>query len=175
VNTRKRLTPSCTKIKTLPSLRRILASLKAKGKRIVFTNGCFDILHYGHVQYLEKAKRLGDVLVVALNSDASVRRLKGPGRPVVAALDRARVVAALESVDYVVLFGDDTPRAAIEALAPDILVKGADWKNKEIAGARLVRDNGGRVGTIAMAKGRSTTGIIETIAHSITRRSQADH
>lgn len=158
---------SVIKIKTLQHLKKIIPRLKKQGKIIVFTNGCFDILHYGHIQYLEKAKNKGDILVIGLNSDSSVKRLKGPCRPIVQQKDRARVLAALESVDYVVLFSEDTPFKTIQALKPDILIKGADWKKKTIVGADFVLSYGGKVSTIKLAKGRSTTGLIEKIAQKI--------
>src|SRR3989338_2112041 len=115
------------KFRSLPTLLRELRRVRPRGRRIVFTNGCFDLLHPGHTQLLERTKRLGDVLVVGLNSDRSVRMLKGAGRPIVAARDRAALLAALESVDYIVVFDDRTPRRLIAAIQPDVLVKGADW------------------------------------------------
>lgn len=133
------------------------------GKRIIFTNGCFDILHAGHVSYLEKAKQMGDVLVVGLNSDASARRIKGPGRPVNREKDRARVLAALEAVDYVTLFSEDTPLGLIKELRPHVLVKGADWKKGQIAGAREVESWGGKVRRVSLVRGKSTSGILRKI------------
>ncbi|MEN9795932.1 MAG: hypothetical protein RLZZ150_909, partial [Bacteroidota bacterium] len=130
------------------------------GKRIVFTNGVFDILHAGHVTYLEKARALGDVLVVGLNTDASVRRLKGPERPINSEDDRACVIAALRAVDHVILFGDDTPIDVITALLPDVLVKGGDYTRDTIVGADEVESHGGTVCTIPLVDGRSTTAII---------------
>ena len=127
----------------------------------MFTNGCFDILHAGHVTYLEKAKRLGDILVVGLNSDSSVRRIKGPGRPVNPEGDRARVIAALEAVDFVTLFSEDTPLNLICELRPNILVKGADWKKGQIVGAKEVQSWGGKVKQIPLVPGRSTSAILE--------------
>lgn len=155
---------SRAKIKNLRELRKEISRLKAKGKRIAFTNGCFDLLHYGHVKYLEDAKRKGDILVVAINQDASTRRIKGDKRPIVNEQDRARIVAALESVDYVTLFKEDTPLKVIKLLKPDILVKGADWNKDNIVGADVVLSYGGRVATIKLVKGRSTSGLIEKIA-----------
>lgn len=154
---------SRAKIKNIRTLKRITTSLKKRGKAVVFTNGCFDLLHYGHVLYLQKAKAKGDVLVVALNSDASAKRIKGKNRPIVNELDRARVIAALESVDYVVLFNEDTPLELIRQIQPDILVKGADWKKNKIIGADIVRKNKGRVITIKLSPGRSTTNLIKKI------------
>lgn len=138
----------------------LAASLRADGKRIVFTNGVFDILHAGHVTYLEQARALGDVLVVGLNTDASVRRLKGPERPINSEDDRACVLAALRAVDHVILFGDDTPIDVITTLLPDVLVKGGDYTRDTIVGADAVEAHGGVVCTIPLVDGRSTTAII---------------
>ncbi len=137
--------------------------LRADGKRIVFTNGVFDILHAGHVTYLEQAQALGDVLVLGLNADESVRRLKGPERPVNSELDRATVIAGLRSVDHVVIFGDDTPLTIIETLLPDVLVKGGDYTRDTIVGADVVEQHGGKVVTIPLLEGRSTTSIITRV------------
>jgi D-beta-D-heptose 7-phosphate kinase/D-beta-D-heptose 1-phosphate adenosyltransferase len=142
------------------------ARWRAAGRRVVFTNGCFDLLHAGHVALLEQARALGDVLVVAINSDASVRRLKGEGRPLVPQAERAELLRALEPVDRVLVFDEDTPRETIEALLPDVLVKGADWGPDEIVGADSVRASGGRVERIALVPGRSTSGIVERIRRS---------
>jgi len=152
------------KIKKPAVLKRILWRLKKKGKKIVFTNGCFDILHYGHAKYLQEAKSFGDILVVGVNSDSSVRRIKGAGRPIVKETDRIGLIAALESVDYVTGFSQETPLELIKLLAPDILVKGADWKEKNIVGGDFVKIRGGKVITVKLAKGRSTTGLIDRIA-----------
>lgn len=152
-----------SKIKSLAELKRIATLKKLQGKKIVFTNGCFDILHYGHVMYLEKAKAIGDILIVGINSDASVRSIKGKFRPIVNEKDRAGVIAGLESVDYVVVFRDVTPDKLIRALKPDILVKGSDWKNKGIVGADFIKSYGGKVATVKLAKGRSSTNIIRKI------------
>lgn len=148
------------KILTPSTLRRRLERVRRDGKRIVFTNGCFDLIHPGHIRYLRAAKRLGDVMVVALNSDNSVRRLKGPGRPLVAQRDRCEVVAALEMVDYVTVFSADTPYELIKTLAPDVLVKGGDWKPDQIVGADLVRARGGVVRSLPFARGYSTTKLV---------------
>jgi D-beta-D-heptose 7-phosphate kinase/D-beta-D-heptose 1-phosphate adenosyltransferase len=152
------------KIKHLDSLKKIVSQLKRKGKRIVFANGCFDILHYGHVKYLEDAKRTGDILIVGVNSDSSVRRIKGDKRPIVKEADRVSLVAALESVDYAVLFNEGTPIKVIESLKPDVLIKGADWGKANIVGARLVLGLGGKVIRIKLIEGRSTTKLINKIA-----------
>lgn len=131
--------------------------------RLVFTNGCFDILHRGHVEYLEQARALGDALVVGVNTDASVERLKGPGRPVVPQADRALVLAGLESVDAVTLFDEDTPRALIRALLPDVLVKGGDYAVNGIVGREEVETAGGEVHVIPLIRGRSTSDLIRRI------------
>lgn len=148
------------KIKSIAQLKNIVTTLKSMGKRIVFTNGCFDILHAGHVQYLEAAKQKGDVLIVAVNSDASVKRLKGKLRPIVPERDRLKVIAALESVDFVVRFNDTTPFKLIELLKPHVLIKGGDWKKGAIVGAQVVRSYGGKVCTIPLLKGRSSSTIL---------------
>ena len=144
------------------SLEEMKYVLKHKGnKKVVFTNGCFDLLHKGHVSYLKKASELGDILVVGLNSDASVRRLKGEDRPVNAQEDRATVLSALESVDYIVIFDEDTPENLIENIQPDILVKGADYKKEDVVGAEFVEKHGGKVELIDYLAGYSTTKIID--------------
>jgi D-beta-D-heptose 7-phosphate kinase/D-beta-D-heptose 1-phosphate adenosyltransferase len=150
-------------IVTLPRLRLIRQELGRQKKTVVFTNGTFDILHRGHVEYLTAARALGDVLVVGLNTDASIRRIKGPRRPINRNRDRATVLAALSCVDYVCLFGDDTPLVLIRALVPDVLVKGADWKKGQIVGADVVERHGGRVRRIRLTPGRSTTAMIQRI------------
>lgn len=137
--------------------------LKRQGKKVVFTNGCFDILHRGHVEYLQKAKQLGDVLIVGLNTDASVKRLKGAERPIVQQEDRAIVIAALAAVDYVCLFDEDTPYELIRAIVPDVLVKGADWRVENVVGRDVVEAAGGMVKTIEFVPDRSTTSIITRI------------
>ena len=148
------------------SLRRLTDELKAarkKGKKVVFTNGCFDIIHAGHVRYLKKARSLGDMLVVGLNSDSSVKAIKGDSRPIVPQNERAEVLSALSSVDRVVIFNESTPEKLIKAIRPDVLAKGADWAAKDIVGADIVRENGGKVSRITLVKGRSTTNIIKKI------------
>jgi rfaE bifunctional protein nucleotidyltransferase chain/domain len=153
-------------------LIRIRQQFKKTGKKVVFTNGCFDILHRGHIDYLAKAKSLGDVLIVGLNTDGSVRRLKGPGRPIVDEGDRAAVLAALSAVDYVCLFDEDTPHELIQALVPDILVKGADWSMNDIVGKDVVEAAGGAVRTIEFLPNRSTSKIIEKIARLTAHQSK---
>jgi D-glycero-beta-D-manno-heptose 1-phosphate adenylyltransferase len=140
-----------------------VAELKRQGRRVVFTNGCFDLLHPGHTRYLAEARALGDVLVVAVNSDRSVRELKGPARPVVSEQERAEVLAALRAVDYVTVFDDLTPREAIARMLPNVLVKGADWGPNEIVGREEVEAAGGRVVSIPLAEGYSTSAIIKKI------------
>ena len=149
-----------SKIKDFAQIERITRRLKSQGRKVIFTNGCFDILHRGHASYLQKAKALGDILIVGLNSDESVRRLKGESRPVNSLEDRAYLLAALESVDYVVSFEEDTPYELIKRVQPDILVKGADYEGKEVVGSDLA----GEVRLIDFVEGRSTSGIIGKIA-----------
>lgn len=132
-----------------------------KGRKIVFTNGCFDILHVGHVRYLREAREQGDLLVVGLNTDASVRRLKGPGRPVNSEAARAEVLAALAAVDYVTLFGQETPEELIRTVRPDVLVKGGDYTIETIVGAPFVMSYGGKVKTLQFVDGFSTTATID--------------
>jgi len=148
---------------TLSALQKRVRALQRQGKKVVFTNGCFDLLHVGHVRYLAAARALGDCLVVAVNSDASVRRLKGAARPIVPHRERMEVLAALECVDYVVLFNANTPQQVIDTLIPDILVKGGDWALQEIVGRETVERHGGKVMRIKIVPGASTTGIIERI------------
>ena len=149
-------------------LLQLREQFKHEGKKVVFTNGCFDIVHRGHVEYLTKAKTLGDVLVVGMNTDASVKRLKGAARPVVCEDDRAFVLAALHAVDYVCLFPEDTPYDLIKALVPDVLVKGSDWAVDAIVGKDIVEGAGGAVQTIDFVPNRSTTDIIKKIADGKT-------
>ncbi|MBU0942849.1 MAG: D-glycero-beta-D-manno-heptose 1-phosphate adenylyltransferase [Proteobacteria bacterium] len=151
------------KIVSLDTLAKVVANRKRVGQKIVFTNGCFDILHAGHVDYLEKARRQGDYLILGLNDDQSIRSLKGAGRPINEESKRARVLAALGCVDAVVLFAEDTPLNLITRLRPHVLVKGADWNEDEIAGAAEVKANGGRVERIPFVSQASTTGIIDQI------------
>ena len=153
-----------SKIKYAKNLAKTLSALRSKGKRIVFTNGCFDILHVGHVDYLSKAKHLGDVLVVGLNSDSSVKKIKGKSRPINKESDRAKVLSSLYFVDYITSFNETTPKNLIKKVRPDILVKGGDWKVKDIAGSSFVRSYGGKIKRIPFVKGYSTTSIIERSA-----------
>ena len=144
--------------------------LRREGRRLVFTNGCFDLLHPGHVRYLKQARALGDALVVALNSDSSVRALKGPRRPILNQSERAEIVAALESVDYVVVFDDETPRRLIARLLPDVLVKGGDWGVDQIVGRDEVEAAGGRVLSLPYVEGSSTTDIIGRVLEAENRK-----
>lgn len=146
-------------------LEKELAKIR-KGKKVVFTNGCFDLLHVGHVKYLQEAKALGDYLVVALNSDASVKKLKGEARPVQSEADRADIMAALGCVDFTTIFGEETPEALIRLLKPDVLVKGGDWKVENIVGGSFVQSYGGSVRSLPFIPGRSTSKIIERVLNS---------
>jgi rfaE bifunctional protein nucleotidyltransferase chain/domain len=151
------------KIYSREKLKEEIDRLRKEGKKIVFTNGCFDILHVGHTRYLKEAKKRGDVLILGLNSDESVRSLKGETRPLIPESERADVVAALESVDYVTIFHETTPLELIEYLKPDILVKGGDWKEEQVVGRQSVEKWGGSVVIIPEIIGSSTTNIIEKI------------
>lgn len=154
---------SAQKIVSATTLLRRLRRERQAGKTIAFTNGCFDILHIGHVAYLETAKKKNRVLVVGLNSDSSVRKIKGPTRPVNSEMSRARVLAALACVDYVVLFSDETPYELIKAVKPDVLIKGGDWAPDTVVGADIVKAHGGKVEIISYIPDFSTTGIIDKI------------
>ncbi len=148
------------KVLSAQSLEQAIADFKKAGKKIVFTNGCFDLLHIGHVRYLEQAKSLGDVLIVGINTDASVQVLKGPTRPIQNENDRAEILASLKSVDHTVLFGEQTPINLIKQVKPDILVKGGDWKKEQIVGWDFVESYGGTVKSLQFVDGKSTTNII---------------
>jgi rfaE bifunctional protein nucleotidyltransferase chain/domain len=151
------------KIVNLNQLIRIRKKAKRDHKKVVFTNGCFDILHRGHVEYLKKAKSLGGLLIVGLNSDSSVKKLKGNKRPIVPQEDRAEILASLGMVDYVCIFEEETPQKIIDALIPDVLVKGSDYENKKIVGKDVVESFGGKVLTVKEVKGKSTKNIIQKI------------
>jgi rfaE bifunctional protein nucleotidyltransferase chain/domain len=151
------------KIKSWPEAKKKVAEWKAKGQKVVFTNGCFDLLHLGHIDYLENARNLGDRLILGLNTDESVNRFKGPERPIQDQHSRARVLAALQFIDLVVFFNEDTPLALISELLPDVLVKGGDYLAENIVGAEVVKQHGGVVKTIDFVPGYSTTLIIEKI------------
>jgi len=149
------------KVKSLDEVATIAAQARKSGKRVVFTNGCFDLLHRGHVHVLRKARAVGDMLIVGLNSDRSVKAIKGPERPILPQTDRVELIAAMEMVDYVVLFDDADPYRLIAAIKPDVLVKGGDWRVDKIIGSDIVAQNGGRVEVIPYLPGFSTTEIIE--------------
>ena len=150
-------------IDKLATLQKIILRLRKQGKTIVFTNGCFDILHLGHVSYLEAAKKPNRILIVAVNSDGSVRKIKGKNRPIARQGERARVLAALACVDYVTIFNEETPYRLIKALKPDVLIKGADWKGKDVIGRDIIKPYGGKVELIKYLNRYSTTRIIQTI------------
>lgn len=153
-----------SKIKSLAQLVRIRRQLKKGRKKVAFTNGCFDILHRGHIQCLREAKSWGDVLIVGLNSDSSVRKIKGKRRPILPQDDRAEILASLEMVDYVLIFEEDTPHKVISALVPDVLVKGGDYGKDEIVGKDVVESSGGKVVRVREVQGKSTRNIIKKIA-----------
>lgn len=154
---------------SLPELKTIRSRLKAEGKVIVFTNGVFDLIHSGHVDYLVKAKKLGDVLIVGLNSDESVKRIKGDKRPILKQEERAFILSNLKPVDYVVLFDEDTPEKLIYELIPDVLVKGADWSVDKIVGREIVEKNGGKVMNIEFVNDQSTSKIINLIVQRYSK------
>jgi len=141
----------------------IINKIKSEGKKIVFTNGCFDLLHVGHIKYLSQAKDLGDILIIGLNSDKSVKKLKGNNRPINSFEDRAKLLAALKSVDLVIMFEEQTPENLIKEIIPDVLVKGGDYDIEEIVGYQTVIDNGGRVKTLSFYEGYSSTNYIDKI------------
>ena len=153
-------------MESVSELKLICKRLKSEGKKIVFTNGCFDLVHAGHIDYLSKAKAMGDVLIVGLNSDDSVTRLKGEKRPILNEHERAFILSNIKPVDYVILFNEDTPQKLIEELLPDILVKGEDWAIEDIVGADAVLANGGKVKNIKFVNDQSTSKIIEKIIAS---------
>ncbi len=158
---------SSSKIYTLQELDEKLKTWRVQGHKIVFTNGCFDLLHLGHVDYLEKARQLGDKLVLGLNTDNSISRIKGPNRPLQDEVSRARIMASLLFVDAVVLFNDDTPLELITAVQPDILVKGDDYTVEQIVGHEVVKARGGEVKTVPLVKGYSTTKIVNKIENQL--------
>jgi len=158
------------KIKTKEELRRIVEDLKKKGKRIVFTNGCFDLLHLGHIRYLEKAKSLGDILVVGVNSDRSVRNLKGPERPILLEEERVEILSSLGCVDYITVFDELTPLELISSLQPHILVKGGNWAKETTVGREVVERSGGEVVILPFVEGSSTSNLIETILKRYEKR-----
>jgi len=151
------------KIKGLKELKIIVSGAKAEGEKVVFTNGCFDLLHRGHLHLLREAKKLGDLLVVAINSDRSVEKVKGPERPILSETERAELIAALEMVDYVVLFDEPDPYDVIRELRPNVLVKGGDWPKDKIIGTEVVEGRGGKVVVVPYLEGHSTSEMIERI------------
>jgi D-beta-D-heptose 7-phosphate kinase/D-beta-D-heptose 1-phosphate adenosyltransferase len=151
------------KLKSLEELKSVALQAKARGQKIVFTNGCFDILHRGHLHLLREAKALGDLLIVAVNSDRSVQQIKGSARPVISEAGRAELIAALEMVDYVTLFDEIDPCRLIEEIRPDVLAKGGDWSRDQVIGGDIVERGGGEVAVIPYMKGFSTTEIIERV------------
>jgi D-glycero-beta-D-manno-heptose 1-phosphate adenylyltransferase len=157
---------AASRVLSQPDAAALAAQTRAAGGRVVFTNGVFDLLHPGHVRYLQDARALGDLLIVGLNADQSVRRNKGPDRPITSEGDRAEILAALECVDAVTIFGEDTPAAIIRLIQPDVLVKGADWAEDRIVGRDTVEARGGRVVRVAVEPGYSTTAIVEKIRSS---------
>jgi D-beta-D-heptose 7-phosphate kinase / D-beta-D-heptose 1-phosphate adenosyltransferase len=158
------------KIKTKEDLHRIVEDLKKKGKRIVFTNGCFDLLHLGHIRYLEGAKALGDILLVGVNSDHSVQKLKGPKRPILPEEDRAEILSGLGSVDYITIFDEEDPLELISILQPNILVKGGDWTKETTVGREVVERSGGGVVILPFVDKASTSIIIDTILKRYEKR-----
>ncbi|OGP73992.1 MAG: hypothetical protein A2V86_08065 [Deltaproteobacteria bacterium RBG_16_49_23] len=158
------------KIKEREALVRTIKDLKAGGKKVVFTNGCFDLLHVGHIRYLEKAKSLGDVLIVGVNSDRSVRNLKGPQRPILPEEERTEILSGLWCVDYIILFDESTPLELIATLRPHVLVKGGDWSKETTVGREAVEESGGEVVILPFVEGSSSTNIIETILRRYEKR-----
>jgi D-beta-D-heptose 7-phosphate kinase/D-beta-D-heptose 1-phosphate adenosyltransferase len=157
------------KLRDRQGLAKLLSERRSRGETVVFTNGCFDLLHVGHVKYLQAARKLGDLLVLGLNSDDSIRRLKGPKRPLISQDERAHILAALDCIDYVVVFDEDTPLDLIELLRPDILVKGSDYTPDGVVGKELVESWGGRVELIDLVEGRSTSSIVDKILQAYQR------
>jgi len=159
-----------TKITKSRELKKIVTALKKKGKKIIFTNGCFDLLHYGHVKYLQAAKRFGDYLVVGLNSDRSVKRIKGSTRPIMSQADRAKILAALACTDFIVIFNEPNPLRLIKMLKPDILVKGGDWNKEDIIGRDFVESINGKVKVVPFVKNYSTSSIMKLIRRKNVRK-----
>ncbi len=157
------------KVRSVAELKKIRRRLKREGKTVVFTNGCFDLIHAGHIRLFKAAKKLGDVLIVALNEDASVRKIKGPGRPIFPLGERWEILGAVEAIDYLTSFGEETPRRIIAALLPDVLVKGGDWQPDQVIGREEVEAAGGKVVLFPYVEGHSTTSIIARILRSEKR------
>lgn len=158
---------SIKKTNSLRSLEDIRISLKREGKTIVFTNGCFDIIHSGHVFLFKEAKKLGDVLIVAVNDDESIEMIKGPSRPIFPLAERLEILEAIEHIDYLIPFPEETPQKVISTLIPDVLVKGEDWKKDEVVGRKEVEDAGGKVVLVTLCEGQSTTSLLKKIIHSL--------
>ena len=156
------------KIKDLTVLTKLVSEHKIKGEKVVFTNGCYDLLHIGHIQCFQESKALGEILIVALNSDRSIRTLKGPSRPIIPEEERAEIVAAMESVDYVTIFDQEDPLEVISTVKPDVLVKGGDWSIDTIVGRDVVESYGGTVVALPMIPGVSTSRIVEDILSHTT-------
>jgi rfaE bifunctional protein nucleotidyltransferase chain/domain len=156
------------KVKSLGELKKIRARLRRQGKKVVFTNGCFDLIHGGHIRLFKKAKSLGDVLIVGLNTDASVRKIKGPSRPVFPLDERYEVLGAVETIDYLTSFAEETPQKIIAALLPDVLVKGGDWGPDQVVGREEVEAAGGKVVIVPYLKGHSSTSIIKKIVKNFS-------
>jgi rfaE bifunctional protein nucleotidyltransferase chain/domain len=154
------------KIYSLSGLAAIRTSLRTEGKRVVFTNGCFDLLHSGHVHVFKEAKKLGDVLIVAVNTDRSIRTIKGDSRPIFPLVERLEILEAIEYIDYLVSFSEETPKNVISTLLPDVLVKGQDWKKDEVVGRKEVEEAGGNVVLVSLFRGLSTTSLLERIIHA---------
>jgi len=157
-----------SKVKSLVALRKIRVRLYKQGKKVVFTNGCFDLIHGGHIRLFRKAKRSGDVLIVGLNTDASVRKIKGPSRPVFPLEERFEVLGAIEYIDYLTAFSEETPQKIIAALLPDVLVKGGDWPPDQVVGKKEVEAAGGRVVLVPYLKGHSSSSIIKKILRNFS-------
>lgn len=158
---------SINKIHSLQSLAEIRETLEKEKKKVVFTNGCFDLIHGGHVHLFREAKKLGDVLIVAVNDDHSIRTIKGPSRPIFPLAERLEILEAIEYIDYLVSFPEETPRQIISVLFPDVLVKGADWKKDEVVGRKEVEEAGGKVVLVSLHKGQSTTSLLERILNTV--------
>lgn len=151
------------KIQPIADLVRIRTGFRREGKTVVFTNGCFDLLHSGHIYLFREAKRRGDVLIVAVNDDASVRRIKGPSRPIFPLEERLEILSAVEDIDFLIPFSEETPRRVVGLLLPDVLVKGEDWKPEDVVGKKEVEEAGGKVVVVPYFEGRSTSEIVERI------------
>lgn len=157
------------KFQPLSRLVQIRASLKEEGRKVVFTNGCFDLLHRGHVHVFKEAKKLGDVLIVAVNDDQSIKKIKGISRPIFPLAERLEILDAIEFIDHLISFSEETPKKVIAALLPDILVKGEDWKKDAVVGRKEVEEAGGEVVLVSLCEGQSTSSLLERIAHSFPR------